>query len=369
MRNALSRWPARRLVAAALTLGQSAERQAWYYESYAYGSTFAFEHILKMSLKTNSYILFTLLSAVSAPMLYAQNYPQRPVRIIVPLAAGGGMDSVARTLSLRLADAFGQSFVVDNRPGAGSQIALDITSSAAPDGHTLLMSSATTVVYPLLYKSRYDVVRDFVPISQVTAQGYVLVLHPSLPSKTVPEFTQYLKANANKVNYGSSGIGSLVHMSAELFNFATGTRMTHIPYKGMGAAYSDLLGGHVQCAFATIISSIAHINSNRLRALAVTPGKRVAALPATPTFAETGVKGMVVVNWYGLIAPLKTPPAIVNRVAAEAIKAMQSPEMAKSLAGEGAEAVGSTPVEFAAHIRAEHELWSRVVKTAGLKGN
>ncbi len=325
-----------------------------------------------MSLKTNSYISFLLLLSLLScvvSLTQAQQFPQRPVRIIVPLAPGGGMDSVARALSSKLGEAFAHTFVVDNRPGAGSQIALDITHSAAPDGHTLLMSSATTVVHPLLYKSRYDMVRDFVPVSQVTAQGYVLVLHPSLPSKTVQEFTQYLKANANKVNYSSSGIGSLVHMSAELFNFATGTRMTHIPYKGMGAAYSDLLGGHVQCAFPTIISSIAHINSNRLRALAVTPGKRVAALPTTPTFAEAGVKGMVVVNWYGLIAPLKTPPAIVNRVAAEAIKAMQSPEMAKSLAGEGAEAVGSSPLEFAAHIRAEHELWSRVVKTAGLKGN
>ena len=162
---------------------------------------------------------------------------------------------------------------------------------------------------------------------------------------------------------------SLVHMSAELFNVATNTRMTHIPYKGMGAAYSDLLGGHVQCAFPTIISSIAHINSGKLRALAVTTGRRVVALPGVPTFSETGVKGMVVVNWYGLIAPAKTPLALVSRVASEVVKAMQAPEMIKTMSADGAEPVGSAPAQFAAHIKAEHELWARVVKAAGIKGN
>jgi tripartite-type tricarboxylate transporter receptor subunit TctC len=300
---------------------------------------------------------------------FAQQFPTRPVRVVVPLAAGGGMDAVSRALSVKLGEAFNHTFVVDNRPGAGSQIALDIMASAAPDGHTLMMVSATTVVHPLLYTSRYDIVRDFSPVSQVTSQGYVLVLHPSISSRTVGDFVQYLRANPYKVNYSSSGIGSLVHMSAELFNVATSTRMTHIPYKGMGAAYSDLLGGHVQCAFPTIISSIAHINSGKLRALAVTTGRRVVALPGVPTFSETGVKGMVVVNWYGLIAPAKTPLALVSRVASEAAKAMRAPEMIKTMSADGAETVGSAPAEFAAHIKTEHELWARVVKAAGIKGN
>ena len=300
---------------------------------------------------------------------FAQQYPTRPVRVVVPLAAGGGMDAVTRALSVKLGEAFNHTFVVDNRSGAGSQIALDIMASAAPDGHTLMMVSATTVVHPLLYTSRYDIVRDFSPVSQVTSQGYVLVLHPSISSRTVGDFVQYLRANPYKVNYSSSGIGSLVHMSAELFNVATSTRMTHIPYKGMGAAYSDLLGGHVQCAFPTIISSIAHINSGKLRALAVTTGRRVVALPGVPTFSETGVKGMVVVNWYGLIAPAKTPLALVSRVASEAAKAMRAPEMIKTMSADGAEPVGSAPAEFAAHIKTEHELWARVVKAAGIKGN
>jgi tripartite-type tricarboxylate transporter receptor subunit TctC len=158
-------------------------------------------------------------------------------------------------------------------------------------------------------------------------------------------------------------------MSGELFKIATGTRMTHVPYKGMGAAYADLVGGQVQSSFPTIISSLAYINSGRLRALAVTPGKRVPALPNVPTFAEAGVKGVVVVNWYGLIAPLKTPPAIINRLAAETGKALQAPDMMKSLLAEGSEAVGGAPAEFAAHIKAESEQWSRVVKTAGIRGN
>jgi len=332
-------------------------------------STSSHDGVKKMSIKTNIYMIIGVAALGAMTCADAQPYPNRPVRTLVPLAAGGGMDTVTRSLSQKLGEAFAQSFVVDNRPGAGSQIALDILSSAAPDGHTLMMISATTVIHPLLYKSRHDIVRDFTPVAQVTAQGYVLVVHPSLPAKSTLEFAQYLRANPDKVNYSSSGIGSPIHMSGELFKIATGTRMTHVPYKGMGAAYADLVGGQVQSSFPTIISSIAYINSGRLRALAVTPPKRVPALPTIPTFAEAGVKGVVVVNWYGLIAPPKTPAAIVSRIAAEANKAAQSPDMAKSLLAEGSEAAVSSPAEFAAHIKAENEQWSRVVKTAGIRGN
>jgi tripartite-type tricarboxylate transporter receptor subunit TctC len=247
------------------------------------------------------------MTALSVPgSAYGQAYPIRPVRTVVPLAPGGGMDTVTRALSVKLGEAFGQTFVVDNRPGAGSQIGLEILSASAPDGHTLMMISATTVVHPLLYSSRFDIVRDFAPLAQVTAQGYVMVVHPSIPAKSVAEFVQFLRANPDKINFSSSGIGSLIHMSGELFKIATGTHMTHVPYKGMAAAYSDLVGGQVQASFPTVISSMAHINAGRLRALAVTPARRVPALPQMPTFAEAGVRGVVVVNWYGLIAPLKS---------------------------------------------------------------
>lgn len=299
---------------------------------------------------------------------HAQNYPNRPVRILVPLAAGGGMDTIGRGLALKLADTFGQSFVVDNRPGAGSQIALEILAAAAPDGHTLMMLSATTVIHPILYKSRFDILRDFAPVSQVSAQGYVLVVHPSIPAKSATELVQYMRANPGKLNYGTSGIGSPIHMCGELFQIATGTRMTHIPFKGMGAAYTDLIGGQVQLSFPTIISSIPHINAGRLRALAVTSSTRVPALPDMPTLAEAGVPGVVVVNWYGLIAPAKTPKNIIARLSSETAKAMQSPDVMKRLVAEGSAAVGSSPQEFAAHLKAEHELWERVIKQAGIRG-
>jgi len=309
-----------------------------------------------------------LLAALAHLPSHAQNYPSRPVRVLVPLAAGGGMDTVTRGLAQKLGDVFGQSFVVDNRPGAGSQISLEILAAAAPDGHTLMMLSATTVVHPILYKSRFDIVRDFTPVSQVSAQGYVLVVHPSVPAKSAMELVQYLRAYPGKLNYGSSGVGSPIHMSGELFQIATGTRMIHIPFKGMGAAYSDLIGGHVQLSFPTIISSIPHINAGRLRALAVTTPSRVAALPDIPTLAEAGVPGVVVINWYGLIAPAGTPKTVIDQLAAETAKAMQSPDMVKRLIAEGSTAVGSSPQEFAAHIRAEHELWAGVIKQAGIRG-
>jgi len=320
-----------------------------------------------MTLRHRIYaaLLFGLLAAEAA---HAQTFPTRPVRILVPLSPGGGMDAVARGLAQKLGDSLGQTVVVDNRPGAGSAIALEILAAAAPDGHTLMMSSLTPVIHPLLYKSRFLLSRDFTAVSQVTAQGYVLTIHPTIPAKSVREFVQYLKANPGKLNFSSSGIGSPIHMSGELFQIATGTKMIHVPYKGMGAAYTDMVGGRIQVGFPTIISSVPHVQAGRLRPLAVTSAKRVAAVPDIPTFAEAGVKGVVVVNWYGLVAPARTPQPIIARLAKETHAAMHSPEVVKRLAAEGSEPVGSSPAEFAAHIRAEHELWSRVIKQAGIRG-
>lgn len=296
----------------------------------------------------------------------AQNYPQRPLRVIVPLAAGGGMDTVTRSLARNLSDIFRQNVVVDNRPGAGSMLGLEILAGAAPDGHTLMMISATTVIHPILYKSRFDIVRDFTPVSQVTAQGYALVVHPGIPAKSVAELVQYLRAHPGQVNYSSSGIGSPIHMTTELFQIATGTRATHVPYKGMGAAYADLVGGRIQMSFATIISSRAHVKAGRLRALAVTPGKRAPALPEVPTLPEAGVD-LVVVNWYGLIAPRGTAGAVLNRISGETAKVMHLPDVRKRLVAEGSEAVGTSPAQFGAHIRAERERWTNVIQQAGIR--
>ena len=312
--------------------------------------------------------LLLLVAVIGAWPAYAQPYPSRPVRIIVPLAPGGGMDTITRGLAQKLGEAMAQTFVVDNRPGAGSLIALETLAAAAPDGHTLMMISSTALIHPLLYKARFDIVRDFLPVSQVSAQGYVLIVHPTIPAKSVGELVQHLRANPGKLNYGSSGIGSPIHMTGELFQIATRTRMIHVPFKGMGAAYADLVGGRVQIAFPTIVSSIPHISAGRLRALAVTPPKRVPALPDVPTFAEAGVNGIVVVNWYGLIAPRATPRYLVERLADEAARAIQSPEMATRLLSEGSEAVGSSAREFTAHIRAEQDQWRKVISEAGIRG-
>ena len=306
-------------------------------------------------------------SVLSFPA-YAQKFPVRPVRILVPLAAGGSVDTIARILSGALAESLGQSVIVDNRPGAGSQVALEILAGSDPSGHTLVMISATAVVHPLLYGSRFDVVRDFSPVMQVTQQGYNLVVNPGVPAKSPMEFVSYLKANQGKVNFSSSGIGSLLHMSGELFLIATGTKMTHVPYKGMGAAYADLIGGQVQAAFPTIVSSIPHVRSGRLRSLAVTLPARVQALPNVPTFAEAGIKGVVVVNWYGVIAPKKTPKPVIDRLVTDIGKAMQDPEMQKRLLADGSEVMVSTPQAFGELVSAESKKWGMVIKTAGIKG-
>jgi tripartite-type tricarboxylate transporter receptor subunit TctC len=310
-----------------------------------------------------------LCCALLTATAYAQTFPSRPMRVLVPLAAGGGMDSVSRNIAASFTEALGQSVVIDNRPGAGSLVAMEILAESAADGHTLMMISATTVIYPLLYKSRLDPVRDFAPVSQVTAQGYVLVVHPSLPAKSALEFVSYAKANPDKLTYASSGIGSPIHMTTELMQIATGTKLVHVPYKGMGAAYADLVGGRISFSFATIISSQPHIKSNRLRALAISTPKRAQAMPEIPTMAEAGIPGVVVVNWYGLIAPKATPKAVVDRIAAETAKAVKAPAMIKHLVVDGSEGVGSTAAEFTAHIRAESEQWRRVIKQGGIKAN
>lgn len=303
---------------------------------------------------------------------YAQpstkTYPERPVRILVPLPAGGSTDIIARALALRLTEALGQTFVVDNRPSAGSLLALDILASSAPDGYTLMVIGGTTVVYPALYKSRHDIERDFAPVSQLSAHGYVLVIHPALPAKTVPEFVQHLKANPGKINYASSGVGSPLHMSGELLQMLTGTKMTHVPYKGTAAAYTDLLGGQVHASFPTIITAGTHIRANRLRPLAVTVTKRVPALPNVPTFGEQGLSDMIVQGFYAMIAPRKTPQPVIERLNAEINKAMRTPDVVKSLVGDGAEPAPGTPAELAAHIKAETERWTRVARANNLKG-
>jgi tripartite-type tricarboxylate transporter receptor subunit TctC len=300
---------------------------------------------------------------------HAADYPSRPIRLIIPLAAGGAMDTVARSVSVKLTEQLGQTVVVDNRGGGGGTIGVELVAAAAPDGYTLIMLSATSVIRPLLYSARYDLFRDFAPISQVTAQPYLLTVHPSIPATTVKEFVAHAKANPGKLNYASAGQGSIIQLATELFASATGTRMVHVPYKGIGAALPDLIAGNIQVVFASIITAQPHVRAGRLRGIAISGPKRSKSSPEFPTIAEAGVKGYAVTNWYGLQAPAKTPRPIIERLHKEVVLVLQQPDVMKRFEADGADAVDSTPKEFAAHIKAEHEKWSKVIKQTGIKGD
>jgi tripartite-type tricarboxylate transporter receptor subunit TctC len=308
-----------------------------------------------------------LLAALAVSAL-AQGYPARPVRLIVPLAAGGAMDTIARGVGAKLTDRLGQSVVIDNRGGGGGTIGVGLAAAAPPDGYTLIMMSATSVIRPLLYSATYEILRDLAPVSQVSAQPYLLVAHPSIPAKTLRELVAYAKANPGKLNYPSSGQGSIIQLATELLCVQTGTRMTHVPYKGMGAAYPDLIAGNIQIALASIVSGQPHVRAGRLRGIAVTSARRTNSSPDIPTIAESGVKGYEVTNWYGVLAPAKTPRAIVERLHQLIVKVLDHPDIVKRFAADGADAVDSTPQEFAAHIKAETVKWARVIKEAGIKG-
>jgi len=316
------------------------------------------------SLIAAAYVAIASAHALSAAT--AADYPMRPVRILVPLTSGGNMDGITRALAQKLSEAFGQQVIVDNRPGAGGRVAFEILAGAAPDGHTLMTTSLTSVIHPMLYKSRLDVLKDFVPVSHISSQGYVLVVNNAVPAKTPSELVQHLKANPGKLSFMSTGIGSPNHLTGELFQAVTGTRLLHVPYKG--AAYADIVNGTVQIGFPGVPTIMPFLQGNRVRAIAVTTPKRVASLPDVPTLAESGLEGCVVVNWYGILAPRQTPGALVERLAKQIASAMHTPEVGKRLRADSTDPIGSTPAEFVAHIRAESERWGRIVKQADIRG-
>jgi len=311
-----------------------------------------------------------LIAAFCATALSAQAaYPEKPVRLIVPLSAGGGMDTIARAVASPLAEKLAQTVVVDNRAGGGGAIGAEITKEAPKDGHTLLMASATFVIHPLLYPARYVPTRDYATITQVTRQPYVLMVHPGIPAKNVKELVAYTKANPNKVNYASAGQGSLIHLTTELFKVRTGADMNHIPYKGMGGAYVDMLAGRIQAAFPSIISVLPHLKTGKLRALAVTSAKRASSLPEIPSLQESGIPGIDVSQWYGLFAPAGTPELVIDRIHREVVDILKTAEMHKRMAGDGADGVGSTPAEFAAYVKVESARWAEVIQKSNIKAD
>ncbi len=310
-----------------------------------------------------------LVTACMASVAFAQSYPNHAIRLVVPFPAGGTTDILARAAAQKLTETLGQSVVVDNRPGAGGNIGAELVAKAAPDGYTLLMGTVGThAINPSLYtKMPYDHIKDFVPVVLVAGVPNVLVVNPSLPINSVADLIKLAKAKPGTINFASSGSGTSIHLSGELFKTMAGVDMTHVPYKGSAPALQDLMGGQVQIMFDNLPSSLALIKAGKLRAIAVTSLKRAPALPDVPTIAESGLPGFEASSWFGILAPAGTPAPIVAKINAEVNKWLQSPDAKEQLLAQGAEAAGGSPEQFVAHIRAETDKWAKVVKASGAK--
>jgi tripartite-type tricarboxylate transporter receptor subunit TctC len=311
-----------------------------------------------------------LLAALVLPsIVLAQAYPDKPIRVIVPVPAGGTPDIVARMVSPGLSALLGQQLVIDNRGGAGGLIGAETAAKAIPDGYTLFFSSpGSLTILPHVQKHvNYDTLRDFAPVGQVASGPFLLITHPSVPVKSVKELLALAKAEPGKLNYASAGNGAANHLAMELFKSMAGVNLTHVPYKGAPQAVTDLIGGSVNLMFNSIPPALQHIKAGRLRMLGVSSAKRSPQLPDAPTVSEAGVPGYESITWFGLLAPAKTPPAIIARLHAELVKVVRAPEMRAQLEIQGYDAVGGSPAEFAAFIRAESEKYAKVVKLSGAK--
>ena len=320
-------------------------------------------------------MLFALAAAIVPAMAGAQAlskdqpaYPVKPIRLVVTFAPGGTTDIQARMLVEKLAPRLGQQVLIDNRGGAGGNIGMEIVARAPADGYTLVITVVGTwAVNPYLYKLPYDVQKDFAPIIHVATTPGVLVVHPSLPAKTVKELIALTRKRPGELAYGTAGLGSFTHISAELFGVMTGTRMTHVPYKGSGPATADLIGGHIQLSFSSAVPAMPQIQSGRLRALATTGSKRLAVLPDLPTVAEAGVAGYESSTWTAMAAPARTPQAIVERLNREVAAVLQMPDIQERSAAMGSIITGGTPEWFQDYLRSELAKYGKLVKQAGIK--
>ncbi len=314
-------------------------------------------------------LLIALLVTAAASLAHAQNYPTRPIRFIVPFPPGGGNDVMARVIGQKLTDAFGQQVVIDNRGGAAGNIGTEIAARAAPDGYTLFLGGVGSHgTNPALQaKLPYDPVKDFAPVSQIASASLVVVANNALPAKSISDLVKLAQSRPGQVNYASSGTGSIAHLSVELFNAMAKIKLQHVPYKGTGPALTDLLSGQVQLLFNSALSMLPQIRANRVRALAVTSATRITPLPDVPTIAESGVPGYNVTSWYGVLAPARTPRAIIDKLNAEIAKAVRAPELRERLLSEGAIPVGNSPEQFAAFINSELQRWANVIQDAGIR--
>jgi len=312
-------------------------------------------------------VWLVVLAFAGVGLSHAQ-YPVKPVRWIVAFPPGGGSDTLARILSAKLSESLGQTIVIDNRPGAGANIGAEIASKAAPDGYTILMGNIAHAINMSLYaKPGYDVVRDFIAVNTLTSTPNVVVVHPSVQVKTLKDLIALAKQKPGQLNMASSGAGSSPHLAGELFNSLAGIRMNHIPYKGGGPAMAALVAGETAVGFATMPSAVGHIKAGKLRALAVTTPKRSPTTPDLPTVVEAGLPGYEAVTWYVLFVPAGTPKPIVTRLFEESRKLLAAPDVKQRLDSTGFEAIGSTPEQAAAFVRAERDKWTKVVRTANIK--
>jgi len=304
--------------------------------------------------------------ALTGTAMSADNYPSKPIRLLIPFAPGGGTDILARMVAQRLSETLGQAVVADNRPAVDGVVASETLARSAPDGYTLLLVSSSHAINPAIgRKLPYDTIRDFSPITQTASQQMFLVVHPSLPIKSVRELIDYAKAKPNSLNYGSSSNATALPM--ELFNSMAGIKTTHIPYKGSAPMLNDLLGGQINLSIAAAVSALPHIKSGRLRNLAIGDSKRSTILPDLPTIAEAGVPGYQAVIWSGMLAPAKTPRAIVDKLYKETVRVVQAPEFKERLVQLGSDAVGSTPEQWGEFIKTEIDKWGKIAKIAGVK--
>jgi tripartite-type tricarboxylate transporter receptor subunit TctC len=299
---------------------------------------------------------------------FAQNYPARPLRLVVAFAPGGSVDVIARLVGQKLGDSLGQQVVIDNRPGAGGNLSAEIVARAAPDGYTVYICSASLVANPSLYrKVPYDPIKDFAPVTLLASAQSVLVAHPGFPAKSVKELVALAKKAPGKINYASPGNGSSGHLTMELFKTMAGVDLVHIPYKVMSQLQSDVIAGQVPIAFSTIPGALPHIQAGRMSALAVSGARRSAVLPNVPTVAEAGVPGYEATTWYPILAPADTPRTIVEKLNAELNGIVRAPDMKERLQAMGVDAIGSTPDELAAHIKSELRKWAKVVQLSGAR--
>ena len=329
-----------------------------------------------MSNMTSSTLVTAAATAVAGILLNvpycanAQTYPLKSIRLIVPFAAGGGTDIVARAVAQKIGERFGQAVVVDNRTGASGNIGMELAAKAPPDGYTLLMTSSALAINPSLYKGlAYDANSDFAPVTLATLIPFILVANSALPVRSVRELIALARARKNELSYSSAGTGNATHLAMALFGMMTKVELNHIPYKGTGQGITDVMGGHVQLMFGALPSTLPGVKAGKLKILAISSVRRSAALPDVPTVAEAGVPGYELTSWYGALAPAGTPAAIVAQINSEMVRALNLPEVKARLTAEGAEPVGNTAAQFQTYIRAEIDKYAKIVATLGIKAD